>query len=46
MVAKQSVRMSTQSHIRSFEGIVAKNTEWRTLGETRPSHAAREASSA
>jgi phthalate 4,5-dioxygenase oxygenase subunit len=34
------------SHIRSFEGIVAKNTEWRTLGETRPSQAATEASSA
>jgi phthalate 4,5-dioxygenase oxygenase subunit len=32
--------------IRSFEGIVAKNSEWRTLGETPPSQAATEPSPA
>ena len=34
------------SHVRSFEGIVAKGAEWRTLGETIPLQSAKEASPA
>lgn len=33
-------------HIRSFEGIVPKGAEWRTLGETKPPRSATQASPA